>query len=755
MARVSDYLRNNKDFIAMQTKAKTNDKYVLEFANGEINVEDEQDYVNSNNLKKVRLGDNIEKIKKSNGGTINNTYAVVKMKDCVEYLEFLNSSLPHGKLRNKTLEQNTYLDHDYLCILGALKDINFIPENIADLEDRGKGKSNGKGKGQQIKVEYNDYAIEILKYAIDKRGRNSKVNGKTTPPVPILTRQAIYAVTYNTVSGIHSKSNKSNSPDKMYSVVKNNRRRFIYANYENIILNRIGLSDNKLNKWGMYPVRDYEHETTEPVLLKVYRNGRKRDDLLFTLSRLINDDYPRRFIDVFGGTGVVTAALPKKKVEILNEFDPFTFIFLKCVQKDAKKVLDICRGMHKELVDFDLNDPNNADWVKLGRTRRPVIMKGVDPNFFLRYQSYAYKLLYGYKEEEYSKSIKSCQAIQNMEDLEKTYEHILFRYAAIWYFLHSFPSSNASNNPDMNCFTMKNYPDYLKKLGFINLQLQFKDKSVPYIYELRDTQHYPNFIHNSIVDNPDLFTVKKINGAIEGKDYKFTDDVELIRFGKRLKYVSLRNESFETILDEADKFASVGGKTVEKVTDVKDRRSILATPKQTVVYLDPPYFLTAQYNNPFPDSYHMIMLGWMRNTECRWVMSCKDSITNISSDQDYRYGIHPDAPLIKSFKTYFEILGYGYGKEINENTGKVYYVKDSKNNKLMENLYVYKNVDEQYNEIMITNFYIEEVGREIFDLYWNANISSAPNREKKISKKNYQNTPFFIREDYLSFLSRI
>ena len=704
------------------------------------------------------MGDDIQKIKQRNGGTIDNTYAVIKMKDCVTYLEFLNSCIPYGEAREKTIEQNEYLDYEYLCILGALWYINFIPENITDIEDRGKGKSYGRGKGQQIKVEYNDYAIEILKYAIDNRGRTSTVKGKATPPVPILTRQAIHAVIYNTLMGIHSESNKSNSSDKRYNVVKNNRRKFIYANYENSILDRIGIKDHTLNKWGMYPVKDYKHEMTEPVLLDVYRNGKKRDDLLFTLSRLISYTYPTRFVDVFGGTGVVTAALPKKKVEVLNEFDPFTFNFLECVQKDAKRVLNICRGMHKELVDFDKSE--NSDWIKWGKGRKDDVLEDLEikhnfdksdyeniktyPDFYVSYQAFAHMLLEDLK--NYSKNIIGCKAIQN--------EDLLFRYAAIWYFLHSFESANPSNNPDINNFMMKNYPDYLEKLGFINLQTGVYDYKFAIMKPDPNHPTSPDPIKRSIMDNPTLFT-QPIAGAAKG-DYIITDDVELVQYGKRLKHVSLRNESFEMMLDEADMYAVTGMNTIKDKTEVEMKQSILATPEQTVVYLDPPYFLTAQYNNPFPDSYHMIMLGWMRNTECRWVMSCKDSITNTSSDQDYRYGNHSDAPLIKSFKAYFEILGYGYEKEIDASTGKEYYVKDSKNNRLMENLYVYKNVDERHNEIMIANFYVAPIGRSTFDLYWKKIPSNnAKNREKKVNNKKYIDTPFFICEDYKDFLARL
>ena len=73
------------------------------------------------------------------------------------------------------------------------------------------------------------------------------------------------------------------------------------------------------------------------------------------------------------------------------------------------------------------------------------------------------------------------------------------------------------------------------------------------------------------------------------------------------------------------KGVEITSKSSEAILDIEKEEGNMA---DTIYYLDPPYFLTKQYNCGFSDDLHLKMLKWLRETECNWVFSCKSYITN-------------------------------------------------------------------------------------------------------------------------------
>lgn len=691
---------------------------------------------------------------------------IFPLKYCIELLDFLNSRLAVGSHAIKAAKANDTVPYDVLASLGVLYTLEYRPSII------GVGSKKGR-------VVYNKVAAYILKQYFDDRKQRLASNNNDI--VPLIIRQAIYFVIYATLSAEYSQGAN-------YSIVRDEVRKVNrYRGYEKELLNAIGVRQNRFDKWEIYPFQDFINETTPPAKLRIQRSGAKRDELLYTITRMINNVYPSRIIDVFGGTGTVTAALPQGKIKILNEFELFTWNFLDCVKQNAKGVLNCCRAMHRDLLSITdisygrkrYNDvmrqrqeklDASKDYSEYEDTDYDEIIKYAD--FYEKYQSYANKLL---KKKERGKLDNIINCAIKMQRFD-----IRCRVAAVWYFLYSFKGNSASNTLSINNFGIREYPKWLEKIGYD------QDSHFQYLLDKKKVKEDDYF--HKVWKYTLRAAYKDQDSIIENPNLKFTNNnVELIEYGKRLKGVALRNEDFRDILDEADK--PVKGATGK----------VIASPRQTVVYLDPPYFMTTQYDNAFPDSFHLAMLDWMRKTECKWILSCKETVTNHTSDDSYRLDPN-DKRLIKDFKEYFRILQYGYTvkqgnlqvnnkglitkiggkvtrvpvmilprnksekevkrilKYISYNDCCVAKVIEDKSN-ILPNLYVYRNVyenNEQYDEIMITNFLVPEWDAQSFDLYWNNKIQDAEHRRKKVDKRSYDKSQlFFKREDYADFLSSL
>ena len=44
--------------------------------------------------------------------------------------------------------------------------------------------------------------------------------------------------------------------------------------------------------------------------------------------------------------------------------------------------------------------------------------------------------------------------------------------------------------------------------------------------------------------------------------------------------------------------------------------------------------MTKQFDDGFPDEFHLKMLKWFRETDCKWILSCKSCPTNTQSKKD-------------------------------------------------------------------------------------------------------------------------
>ena len=147
----------------------------------------------------------------------------------------------------------------------------------------------------------------------------------------------------------------------------------------------------------------------------------------------------------------------------------------------------------------------------------------------------------------------------------------------------------------------------------------------------------------------------------------------LIPFQKRLEDAEVSCKSFADILPEKG-----------------------ADNENTIYYLDPPYFATKQYTCGFSDDSHLEMLKWLRETEGKWVLSCKSYITSEKYAEErelsHEYINTKNEDGNYSLEEYFRLFLYPPQPSKKENGRQVVYAdmkKDIEN--LKGKLYVYYN----------------------------------------------------------------
>jgi len=238
------------------------------------------------------------------------------------------------------------------------------------------------------------------------------------------------------------------------------------------------------------------------------------------------------------------------------------------------------------------------------------------------------------------------------------------------------------------------------------------------------------------------------------------DDTGVVRMRKHLDIAKSNNGGW---LKEFHK------RTKGVVIHCKDFNQILTdynVAKDAVFYLDLPYFLTCQYDNDFPDEFHLKLLEWIRATNHKWILSCKSQLTNEKEQTNWKgrtgktehtriiyndayksvYGKdYPlsdkeleidDAERRKPLSEYFKLFVYeeklrqtydstspnckrcSYKKPQKKSMPCSCYIADT-NNPVKERspLFVYELEDEKHHEIMISNIEIKKANEAVVEDY--------------------------------------
>lgn len=535
------------------------------------------------------------------------------------------------------------------------------------------------------KAKYNDKIIEGIKafceqyYADNNKPKNT--------PFPMIFRKILFSIVVGSLV-------------ERYGMFKDDGHDYEKANYKTALLTQSGMKRDSFEQWGFVPQHYYESVKAGLVKLGINRAGKKSNDLLGMIAYIVNDENPARFIDVFGGTGIVSASVISGKANILNDRDLLVWNFLDCAKNDARKIMEILKGYPSNVKTEEILE---GDVVKefLEALEQESRGKGGDREIAIRKEPLMYLKYAIFIEKFWSEvSGKPSKHKETLEDMYKAgglelacNKEKRFEIAAAWIFRHSFR-------------------------GFKGLHVSKRDMKFEQFLKWR-----------------------KDNFEDEGKN----ETLHLREYTVGLKDTEIRNEDFRKLLKEADQPIARKG-----------RGNI--RPEDTLVYLAPPYFNTLQYEHEFSNSQHLEMLEWLRNTRCRWIMSCRDQNKDRQNKGD-RKREKKDAKRIKDLANYFGILMFdskadgewlvaNIDKKANEQVIKA-------SSKLRDGieLYVYKIKEEKESrgEILITNFKAAQATRSTYKAFYKHNT----NRNKALEESRGNDPLFYNEESFVDFLRRI
>lgn len=428
-----------------------------------------------------------------------------------------------------------------------------------------------------------------------------------------------------------------------------------------------------------------EDSSDDYFSVRLHRDGRKREDLVILLKYIIQgqDLTDMNFYDVFGGTGTVTANMAGfiKGTRYFNEYDASVanfiwhcsrrFEFVKDILDDYKtsdiKLAEYCAKSEyliaKELDKigympiFDMKDTakdiaNNPDYTVKKR------IEGKEVTLNAKYDDKIENLFNATLDNLENKKDNIAKRLQMewevlMKDSVTSYVKV---YIALWYSYYKDLADNTDNN---------DWRSQIENRGYSN------DNSI--VESSRDAVFKFLFVHgfsSRQVSISDATGIDK-SGIETFRKHMDAETTWLKEFNKRLKGIQITSKSSEDILDiEKDE-----GKMAD-----------------TIYYLDPPYFLTKQYNCGFSDKLHLKMLNWLRETECKWVFSCKSYITNNSlpAKRDGDVFIKDKKNGKYSLEEYFKLFLYPPQNSDAENGSHVVEAKEpDETENLKDKLYVY------------------------------------------------------------------
>lgn len=477
--------------------------------------------------------------------------------------------------------------------------------------------------------------------------------------------------------------------------------------YESFFIPKI----KRLNNIEILP----EVTEEEYFRLRLYREGRKRENLCNMIKQIIvngikEDEFKRKyFVDVFGGTGTVTAQMDSLfgKKRIYNEYDVLVANFVYWVAKESKfserclrffekrdsgirkLIKDKTRGVSKELVfvqQIIRGIPDNIQNDEEIKGKLETLNKNIEN------KKQQFEEDENYSKQQYIRDRhKQLLIMKKLLEDENVAEYI--KAYLIW------------------------YDKYAKEMeGLKNTVKQSWAKDLNKCSGLKVTEE--NWAYKFLLTKS--FPSKKVSG-----DFKTGIDADGIRnFRKSIK----------------DGWLSEFHKKMKGVRiSCKDFMEVLGSEDDNAIYyLDPPYFLTKQYAEGFPDVFHLKMLKWFRETDCKWILSCKSCPTNTQTWLGKRKGGHNVLIEYKdgakgnygknrdwlnhdkddiSLREYFRLFLYEEMEDRTKNKITFYRADTEKGKRNTRELFVYhgKNAAEEHFEIMISNIKVPDEHQYILE----------------------------------------
>ncbi len=412
-----------------------------------------------------------------------------------------------------------------------------------------------------------DYGIscDIMRTLIEKVKGDDK-----TVTIPILYRKAIFFIAY-----------------RLYNDSKT-------EGVQSKVLNDLGLAHNSFTKWDMKPIRDYKEGHDWGADIKLQRDGKKNDTLLFLLDGIVSQVKHKKIVDVFGGLGAVITSRPIRQGTkgYINDFDKSMANLLATIKYKPKELEELCREKLKEI--------GEKKYKEIFDDGKKVYQKRI------------------YKQDDDKVDAFLC----GVDDIEEEKGALVddIKYA-------------------------KDREELEYALG---LQIKFREEVKKYQKSKTEEEEKIGFVVTE--DKVDLemalacyylYGFTYMNGSsatgVNAENLeKFRDNISRIsNYSERFKNVQVSCCDFKVILED------------EEINS-----------EDTLVYSDSPYWGTKSYAEKFSDKQHRQLHDSLKEFKGKWVFSCRDEMTNNSVHKDKKDGDVKIDNLLEYFEMYADIAKY-------------------------------------------------------------------------------------------------
>lgn len=495
----------------------------------------------------------------------------------------------------------------------------------------------------------------------------------------------------------------------------------------------------KISRFNSIPIVHEDGEGGKGYFrVRLFRNGRKRNDLCEMLGQILRykPDCCNRFVDVFGGTGTVSAQMKGVfEKRVYNDFDVLLAEFIFCISDStqgkgfarfcyerlgdlySENWEQIVKGIYEINTEICENGLGDSDILKaLDIPDLDKTIQGKINNLNIHAEEKKGRYREKYNEEIEGKGIP----LEQHSIYRKRKQYLLRRYEELTRQKKMLEDENIGES-------VKRY------IAFYHIANRLIDRlsgDNEFCMEQRTCiNNRKNLKYDEMCKRAFafLFSMGFESNRVSGTSVTGVNPDGIKRFNNSLNW----KKGTSWISDFHEKMEGVE-------VFCKDFRDILKQygNADTVFYLDPPYFLTCQYNEGFPDEFHLDMLEWIRSTECKWVLSCKDEGTNYLEAMNWngRLGankksiyvpdMEPDGgmprldeyfkgflyPMVefKPDTSYLRCAGCRNSEGVS-----VYHADVGAEKIGKDKLYVYKLSEENNSEIMISNIEVKEPDRKV------------------------------------------
>ena len=448
--------------------------------------------------------------------------------------------------------------------------------------------------------------------------------------------------------------------------------------------------------------------------IRLYRDGRKRENLVkllrLILKGAVNNETVKKdfdFYDVFGGTGTVTTSVRDvvgKGARHYNEYDAVLCRVLAILQRYNNIAVDDFiknyGSFHNGWLDIiQANKPTDIDdkinflnefFRIIGADEEVQVDKNRVENKYAEKQAKIDDRVTDFKNFEGIKPDKNGRKFKYEEMKQK---YLVQRYKNLISLQTVLKEKEVQDVVQTYLALYVTFTDYMKKLQtdeYATIRENWKKEINSRKVAKKSTDKLLLNAFIFVYSFSSRCTSKPSEAGVDHKGIAHfkklyeKNPTWLHEFAERLQDVKMTCKSFEDILTINNKQSS----------------------DSEVYYLDPPYFLTNQYDCVFTDEQHLTMLKWLRETERKWIFSCKSTTTNdtlkerISKEeiQIKRLGSNGEVSL----EEYYKLLIYDEKREIK---GKVTEVSADMTKPTNKELYVYyaDPLEDNAYEIMISN----------------------------------------------------